>query len=190
MTRANTRRSYAAALLLLAVAACSDDAPPLVTGGAPVDVNTPTPSPTPVPTAPPSPTPTPCTTGTCEAPTTSAAPPETVEVRLYWVRIPGGNQIASSCTENDPIPVGYTFAVDLTARDANGKPTNGRGDVQWHYGGTEWMVQTATGHTFQPKHTVLGVGDFQVQAVLDGVASPWLHLTFTNDAASTPCSQP
>ena len=189
MSRANRPPSFAAALfVLVAIAACNDDPPP--TGAAPVDVIVPSPSPTPAPTAPPVPTPTPCTTGTCEAPTTNAAPPETVEVRLYWVRIPGGNEIASNCTERDPIPVGYTFAVDLTARDANGKPTNGRGDIQWNYGGSEWMVQTATGHSFQPKHTVLGVGDFQVQAVLDGVASPWLHLTFTNDAASTPCGQP
>ena len=170
----------------LLAASCGKDEPTPV-GVVIVDpIPTPTPSPTPVPTA--SPTPPPCPT--CEEPTTSTAPPTTVEIRLYWVRIPGGNELATKCTDKDEIPVGYTFAIDMTARDGNNRPTNGRGDVEWNYDGTDTLVDIASGHRFQPKHTVRQPGDFRIQGMLDGVASPWLALRFTNDLSDTPCAQP
>jgi hypothetical protein len=183
-------RAERAALLfaasLLAVSCGKDEATPVgVTVVEPTPTPAPTPSPTPVPTA--APTPTPC--ATCEEPTTNTAPPAKVEITLYWVRIPGGNELAK-CGARDEIPVGYTFAIDLTARDENNRPTNGRSDLDWQYDGSDWMVEIASGHRFQPKHTVLSPGDFKVRGLLDGVASDWLHLRFTNDTSSTACAQP
>lgn len=141
------------------------------------------PTPTPVPAA--TPTPVPCTQGLCEPPVTNTAPPQRVSLRLYWVRYPSSNDFAFNCTENDALPVGYTIAVDMTAKDAQGRPTNGQSNTAWRYDGTDELGDIAYHNAFQPWIKIRKPGRFQVQGVLDGVRSTWLFLTFVPDGQAS-----
>lgn len=173
--------SLAAALSLIACA--SDDPSPAA--ATTVTVPTAVTSIASVPT--PRPTPPPCSVGLCEGETVNTAPPTKVDIRLYWVLYPGSAAVAPNCTADSAIPIGYTFAIDLSAKDADNRPTNGESRIVWRYDGTDRLVEIGNAHVFQPKHKVLAGGTFRIQGTLDGVESNWIEMTLGGDPRDTAC---
>ena len=76
--------------------------------------------------------------GLCEPTTTNTAQPVSVILRLYqlfdqndnWV-LPTPDPVKQVVKE--PIPIGYTIRLDVTAKDAEGKDTLGKKDIQFIY---------------------------------------------------------
>jgi len=168
-------RVCALAALPLLLSACGGSSPAAPT---PTPIPTPVPTPTPAPAPTPIPSPTPCTAGLCEDPTTNTNPVVTVILRLYLVQDQSFEPIYN-WNPRDPIPVGYFVRLDVTGKDANGKDTNGdRGvNITFKYNDPS-LVQEGGNHDWQRKLLVLKPGDFQAQALFDGVLSNNLNLVF------------
>jgi len=184
-------RWAAPAALALALAACGGGSSGPTTPATPVATPTPTPAPTPTP----SPTPDPaCEAGLCEDPTTNTAPPVRVILRFYqlfdqngvWV-LPTPDPIKQIVKE--PIPLGYSIRLDLTAKDADDKPTNGKSDVQFDISDPTMVDITISGD-FQRKIKVLKPGKWEIFGKLDGVASNSLGFTFCDPKADPLCKYP
>ncbi|HVQ31102.1 MAG TPA: hypothetical protein VMV21_16030 [Vicinamibacteria bacterium] len=170
--------------LVLSFAACG--------GGSstPSTPSTPAPTPTPKPTATPDPTPTPtpdpsatpCTVGLCEPETTNTAQPVKAILRLYQLFDKEGNWVLPTPDPvkqvvKEPIPVGYTIRLDVTAKDAQEKDTIGKKDINFIYSDPE-MVQESIQSDFQRKLLVKKTGTFTVFVSFDGVGSNDLRFTF------------
>jgi hypothetical protein len=168
-------------------------------GSSPTTPSTPSPTPTPTPVATtpsptPSPSPTPCTTGLCEDPTTNTAPPERVILRFYqlfnekgeWV-LPTPDPYKQKVRE--PIPLGFTIRLDVTGKDADGQPTNGKEDIAWLYS-DDGMIEEASQGPFQRKVKVLKPGKWELYVVFDGTPSNSLGFTFCDPAADPACKYP
>jgi hypothetical protein len=163
------------ALLLLAslCLACGGD-----TASAPDAVlqpeSIPTPAPTPAPT--PTPAPSPATCDGCEAPVTNAAPPARLTIKVY--KVVDRNEVLQPLTDRDPIPVGFKVTIDATAKDQEGRETNGVSGWVAFFIDDEDVAKIDGNHAFQRKVTARGPGSVQVWANLDGVRSNTLTLRF------------
>jgi hypothetical protein len=178
--------------LLLGLSACGGG------GATPTAPATPTPTPiavTPTPTPTPSATPDPaCNVGLCEAPTTNTSPPVRVILRLYqlfdangtWV-LPTPDPVKQVVKE--PIPVGYTIRLDLTAKDKDDQPTNGMMGVDFLLSDPS-MVDISISSDFQRKVKVLKAGQWEIYGTLDGVASNSLGFTFCDPKLDVACKYP
>jgi hypothetical protein len=89
----------------------------------------------------------------------------------------------------EPIPVGFTLRIDLTAKDADDKATNGKGDVSFDISDPT-MVDIALSGDFQRKIKVLKPGKWEIFGILDGVASNSLGFTFCDPKADPACKYP
>jgi hypothetical protein len=184
------RRWVAPMTLTLGLAACGGG------GAAPTAPPTPTPTPIPPPATPtPSPTPDPaCGQGLCEDPTTNTAPPVRVILRFYqlfdangaWVQ-PTPDPVKQIVKE--PMPLGYTIRLDLTAKDKDEQPTNGMGHVDFAVSDPT-MVDIAISGDFQRKIKILKPGQWEIFGTLDGVASNSLGFTFCDPKADPDCKYP
>ena len=190
-----TRRLMAGGGLVLGcaiVVSCGGSSPSTTPN--PVLSPTATPAP-PTATSPsPSPTPDPCTVGLCEPPTTNTAPPDRVLLKLYqlfdekgqWA-LPTPDPFKQKVKE--PIPVGFTIRFDVTGKDADGNPTNGKEQVDWIYSDAT-MIADSIQSSFQRKVKVLKPGKWELYVVFDGTPSNSLGFTFCDPAADPSCKYP
>jgi hypothetical protein len=167
------RTILAVALALLGACGGGSEAP---TPAAPVvPTPAPTPEPTPVPT--PAPEPSPSCPDPCEAPVSNDNPAARLSIRLYILTDKQGQLIG----DYDPqaIPVGWRLTLDATAKDSEGKETNGRKVVRW-FVDDENIVQLGGSHLHQLKVTPRAPGRIEVYARQDGVDSNTLKFRFVN----------
>jgi hypothetical protein len=157
--------------------ACGGGTPTSTILPSPVPVPTATPTPAPAPT--PEPTPTPCTQGLCEPKVVNDSPADRLTLRLYTIEDGQGNFI-SNPDPNNGITVGSTARIDATAKDADGKETNGLGSIQFFFNEPS-LVKVAGGNGPQQRRLkVLKAGRLVCWAELDGVQSNQLTLFFNN----------
>jgi hypothetical protein len=76
-----------------------------------------------------------------------------------------------------PIPVGYSFRLDVTGRDAAGMETNGKGNIEWRVS-DENMVDTNARTPWQHDYKIVKPGKWTVYVIFDGVGSNDLRFTF------------
>jgi hypothetical protein len=173
-----TRRILAVATTLVAVG-CGGRTPTssIVPTPPPVAVATPTPTPAPTPT--PDPTPTPCTQGLCEPKVVNDAPAARLTLRLYTIEDGYGNFI-SNPDPNDGIKVGSIARIDATAKDEDGKETNGLGNIQFYFNDTSLMKVSGGNGPQQRRLRVMKAGRLVCWTELDGIQSNQLTLYFTN----------
>jgi len=165
------------AATVVAVACGSGGTPTSTIVPSPVPVPTATPTPAPAPT--PDPTPTPCTQGLCEPKVVNDAPAARLTLRLYTIEDGQGNFI-SNPDPDEGIRVGATARIDATAKDADGKETNGLGSIQFFFNEPS-LVKIAGGNGPQQRRLkVLKVGRLVCWTELDGIQSNLLTLYFTN----------
>ena len=162
------------ALILAGFAGCGSPTQPVVPTPAPTAV--PTPAPPAVATPAPVPTPTPCTQGLCEPTVENTAPPVRVTIRLYTVEDGSGTFIPNPSAD-EPIPQGYWARLDVTAKDKDGLETNGSSSVEFFFSNVRSIV-VAGGHTNQRRVKAVEPATVDCWAVLDGVRSNTLTLTF------------
>jgi hypothetical protein len=154
-------------------------------------------NPHPVPPTATSPSPTldpTCTVGLCEPPTTNTAQPERVLLKLYqlfdekgqWA-LPTPDPFKQRVKE--PIPVGFTIRFDVTGKDADGNPTNGKEQLDWIYSDAT-MIADSIQSSFQRKVKVLKPGKWELYVLFDGTPSNSLGFTFCDPAADPSCKYP
>ena len=164
------------AALALSIA-CGGATPTSTILPSPVPTATPTPAPAPTPT--PEPTPTPCTQGLCEPKVVNDSPADRLTLRLYTIEDGQGNFISNPDPDN-VIAVGSLARIDATAKDADGKETNGLGNIEFFFNDPS-LVKIAGGNGPQQRRLrVLKPGRLVCWALLDGVQSNLLTLHFTN----------
>ena len=150
-------------------------------GGAPGTPDRPAPLPTPVPTPVaaatplPEPTPEPCTQGLCEEPVTNRNKAVRLTLRLYSVTDGQGNRV--NLTVDDDIPIGYILVIDATAKDAEGKETEGRNPIVWYFV-NEILAKVGGQQSHQKRVIPRAPGNMFVTAKVDGVTSNELSLRF------------
>jgi hypothetical protein len=165
-----------AGALALAVA-CGGSTPTSTVVPTPVPVPTATPAPAPTPT--PEPTPTPCTQGLCEPKVVNDSPAARLTLRLYTVEDGFGNFISNPDPDNG-ISVGSLARIDATAKDEQGKETNGLGSIEFFFNDPS-LVKIAGGNGPQQRRLrVLKPGRLVCWVELDGIQSNQLTLHFTN----------
>jgi len=162
------------ALIVSALAGCGSPTQPVVPTPTPAPTASATPVPAPTPT--PVPTPTPCAQETCEAPVENTAPPVRVTIRLYTLEDGSGTFIANP-SPGEPIPQGYWARLDVTAKDKDGLETNGSSSVEFFFSNVRSIV-VAGGHTNQRRVKAVEPVTVDCWAVLDGIHSNTLTLTF------------
>jgi hypothetical protein len=164
------------AALVLSIA-CGGATPTSTILPSPVPTATPTPVPAPTPT--PEPTPTPCTPGLCEPKVVNDSPADRLTLRLYTIEDGQGNFISNPDPDNG-ITVGSLARIDATAKDADGKETNGLGSIAFYFNDPS-LVKIAGGNGPQQRRLrVLKPGRLVCWTELDGVQSNLLTLHFTN----------
>src|SRR5439155_19330641 len=104
--------------------ACGGGTPTSTILPSPLPVAAATPTPAPAPT--PEPTPTPCTQGLCEPKVVNDSPADRLTLRLYTIEDGEGNFV-SNPDPDEGIRLGSLARIDATAKDADGKETNGLG---------------------------------------------------------------
>ena len=143
----------------------------------------PTPSPSPVVVATATPTPVPATTPAPsptpeegEPPVTNTNPAKRLSMRIFVIENPDGTY-TGNVDPKQPIPVGYTARLDVTAKDLDNRETVGQGDVQFFFSDLG-LVRVSGNHTNQRRVQGLAVGSVDCWAVQDGVTSNTITLTF------------
>lgn len=131
-------------------------------------------TPTPVPAAPPAPTPEPCEEP-CEEPVDNNNPAARLTIRLYILTDTEGRQVFD--WDPEAIGVGWHMTLDATAKDAEGRETNGDKVVRWFID-NEALVKVGGQHLHQIKLTPRAPGQIQVYAKQDGVVSKTLKFVF------------
>src|SRR5438034_10378394 len=141
----------------------------------------PTPSPaaiaTPAPVATPTPAPTP-TPEEGEPPVTNTNPAARLGMRIFVIENPDGSY-TGNVDPKQPIPVGYTARLDVTAKDADNRETTGQSDVQFFFSDLG-LVRVTGNHPNQRRVQGLAVGTVDCWAVQDGVQSNTITLKFVN----------
>jgi len=171
-------RILAVAATLVAVA-CGGGTPTSTVVPSPLPVVTATPTPAPVATPTPDPTPTPCTQGLCEPKIVNDSPAARLTLRLYTVEDGQGNFI-SNPDPNDGIRVGSVARLDATAKDEDGKETNGLGSIQFFFNDPGLIKISGGNGPQQRRIKALKPGRLVCWTELDGVQSNMLTLFFTN----------
>lgn len=131
------------------------------------------PTPTPVPVT--SPTPPPPVCEDCEAPVDNNNPAVRLSIRLYIVTDDDGRQVSD--WDPEQLGVGWHLTLDATAKDAEGRETNGDKVVRWFID-NEALVKVGGSHLHQTKLTPRAPGQIVVHAKQDGVESNRLRLVF------------
>jgi hypothetical protein len=158
--------------VLIVLPACGASTPAAPTPSpSPVVVATPTP--TPVPATTPAPTPTP---EEGEPPVTNTNPAKRLTMRIFVIENPDGTY-TGNVDPNQPIPVGYTARLDVTAKDLDNRETVGQGEVQFFFS-DPFLARVSGNHTNQRRVQGLAIGSLECWAVQDGVTSNTITLTF------------
>ena len=131
------------------------------------------PTPTPVPVT--SPTPPPPACEDCETPVDNNNPAVRLSIRLYIVTDEEGRQVFD--WDPEELGVGWHLTLDATAKDAEGRETNGDKVVRWFID-NEALVKVGGSHLHQTKLTPRAPGQIVVYAKQDGVESNRLRLVF------------
>src|SRR5260221_11341348 len=126
---------------LVALPACGASTPAAPTPS-PAAIATPTPAPVATPT--PAPTPTP---EEGEPPVTNTNPAARLGVRVFVIENPDGSY-TGNVDPKQPIPVGYTARLDVTAKDGDNRETTGQNDVQF-FCSDLGLVRVTGNHTNQ-----------------------------------------
>lgn len=156
------------------LAACGGGASSPVTPPATVAVATPTPVPA---VASPTPVPEPACAPPCEPPVDNNNPAVRLTIRLYIVTDDEGRQVSD--WDPEMIGVGWHLTLDATAKDAEGRETNGDKVVRWFID-NEALVKVGGQHLHQTKLTPRAPGQIEVYAKQDGVTSNKLRFVFVN----------
>ena len=145
--------------------------------------STPTPSPSPVVVATPTPTPVPATTPAPsptpeegEPPVTNTNPAKRLTMRIFVIENPDGTY-TGNVDPKQPIHVGYTARLDVTAKDLDNRETVGQSEVQFFFSDSG-LARVSGNHTNQRRVQGLAVGSLDCWAVQDGVTSNTITLTF------------
>ena len=157
---------------LVVLPACGASTPAAPTPP-PAAVATPTPAPVATPTPAPTPTPTP---EEGEPPVTNSNPAARLGMRIFVIENPDGTY-TGNVDPRQPIQVGYTARLDVTAKDIDNRETTGQGDVQFFFSDTG-LVRVTGNHTNQRRVQGLAVGSVDCWAVQDGVTSNTITLKF------------
>ena len=157
---------------LVVLPACGASTPAAPTPS-PVAIATPTPAPVATPTPAPTPTATP---EEGEPPVTNSNPAARLGMRIFVIENPDGTY-TGDVDPKQPIPVGYTARLDVTAKDTDNRETTGQSDVQFFFSDTG-LVRVTGNHTNQRRVQGLAVGAVDCWAVQDGVRSNTITLTF------------
>lgn len=165
------RKSWFVLVGALSVLPACGQSTPAAPTPSPVPVATPTPAPVATPT--PAPTPTP----EGEPPVTNSNPAVRVTMRIYVIEDPSGGY-TGNVDPKQPIPVGYTARLDVTAKDVDNRETTGQSPVEFFFSDTE-LVKVTGNHTNQRRVQGLAAGTVDCWAVQDGVASNTITLNFT-----------
>jgi hypothetical protein len=168
-----------AVTLALVLVACGGGTPTSVIVPSPVAVSTPTPTPAPAPTPTPEPTPTPCNQGLCEPKVVNDAPAAKLTLRLYTIEDGHGGFI-SNPDPDEGIRVGLVARLDATAKDEDGKETNGLGNIQFFFNDPSLVKISGGNGPQQRRLTVLKAGRLVCWVELDGIRSNMLTLYFNN----------
>lgn len=160
----------AVALIVSALAGCGSPTEPVVPTPAPTTPGPATPAPAPTPT------PAPTATPGIEPPVENTARAVRVSIRLYAVEDGAGN-FFPNWDPSEPILIRYWARVDVTAKDENGKETNGNGAVEF-FVNVPRLIEITGGHTNQRRLRALAPVEVDVWATQDGVRSNTLTLTF------------
>jgi hypothetical protein len=155
---------------LVVLPACGASTPAAPTPP-PVAIATPTPAPVATPT--PAPTPTP---EEGEPPVTNTNPAVRLTMRIFVIENPDGSY-TGNVDPKQPIPVGYTARLDVTAKDVDNRETVGQSDVEFFFSDTG-LARITGNHTNQRRVQGLAVGSLDCWAVQDGVRSNTITLTF------------
>ena len=157
---------------LVVFPACGASTPAAPTPS-PVAIATPTPAPVATPTPAPTPTPTP---EEGEPPVTNSNPAVRLTMRIFVIENPDGSY-TGNVDPKQPIPVGYTARLDVTAKDVDNRETVGQSDVEFFFSDTG-LARITGNHTNQRRVQGLAVGSVDCWAVQDGVRSNTITLTF------------
>ena len=158
--------------VLMVLPACGSSTPAAPTPSpSPVVVATPTPTPVPATTPAPSPTP-----EEGEPPVTNTNPAVLLTMRIFVIKNPDGTY-TGNVDPKQPIPVGYTARLDVTAKDIDNRETVGRSDVEFFFS-DPGLARITGNHTNQRRVQGLGIGSLDCWAVQDGVTSNTITLTF------------
>jgi hypothetical protein len=157
---------------LIVLPACGSSTPAAPTPSpSPVVVATPTPTPVPAPT--PTPTPTPAEG---EPPVTNTNPATRLTMRIFVIEHPDGTY-QGDVDPKQPIPVGYTARLDVTAKDLDNRETVGQSEVEFFFSDSG-LARITGNHTNQRRVQGLAIGSLDCWAVQDGVKSNTITLTF------------
>src|SRR5258706_10992207 len=135
---------------LVVLPACGASTPAAPTPS-PVAIATPTPAPVATPT--PAPTPTP---EEGEPPVTNTNPAARLGMRIFVIENPDGSY-TGNVDPKQPIPVGYTARLDVTAKDVDNRETTGQSDVQFFFSDLG-LVRVTGNHTNQRRGARPGLG--------------------------------
>ena len=154
---------------LMVLPACGTSTPAAPTPSpSPVAIPSPTPVVTPVPF--PSPTP------EGEPPVTNTNPTRRLSMRIFVIEHADGTY-SGDVNPKEPITVGDTARLDVTAKDLDNRETVGQSDVQFFFS-DPGLVRVTGNHTNQRRVQGLAVGSVDCWAVQDGVTSNTITLTF------------
>ena len=156
--------------VLIVLPGCGSSTP-----AAPTPSPVPVPTPTPVAVATPTPAPAP-TPEEGEPPVTNTNPAARLTMRIFVIENPDGTY-TGDVDPRQPIPVGYTARLDVTAKDIDNRETVGQGDVQFFFS-DPGLARITGNHTNQRRVQGLAVGNLDGWAVQDGVTSNTITLRF------------
>lgn len=167
------RRHHGLLLAALLTIACGDAVP---VAPVPLPSIAPTPAATPTPAPAPTPTPEPC--DGCEPTVNNRASPVRLTLRLYTVEDGFGYFVPNPSTL-DTIPLGWLARLDVVAKDADGRETNGNEEIEWHF--SECCLAKVSGnHTHQRRLKVLEAGYLDVWVTQEGIRSNTVSLSLGN----------
>src|SRR5260221_5981538 len=149
---------------LVVLPACGASTPAAPTPS-PVAIATPTPAPVATPT--PAPTPTP---DEGEPAVTNTNPAARLGMRIFVIENPDGSY-TGNVDPRQPIPVGYTARLDVTAKDTDNRETTGQSDVQFFFSDLG-LVRVTGNHTNQRRGAGPARGAGRCRARSGGVATP------------------
>jgi hypothetical protein len=97
-------------------------------------------------------------------------------MRIFVIENPDGTY-TGNVDPKQPIPVGYTARLDVTAKDVDNRETVGQSEVQFFFS-DPGLARISGNHTNQRRVQGLAIGSLDCWAVQDGVTSNTITLNF------------
>jgi len=178
-----TFRRILVAALWMGMAACQrqgpifDDlpttpaTPPPITPVSPIAV---APAPSPTPTDPPEDPPSDGGTPTNPEGPGSGGPVARVLARVYFIECAG--QVVPNSTDATEAPVGCRIHLDVTPKDAQGRPTPAVGTPKWTWSNPA-IISASSDDEYTPTLSALAPGSLAIFCTLDNVQSKTINIT-------------